>query len=150
MPRYLIQVILLLIFGVTSCAAGTKARRNVLYEFAEGSAPDRAIKQEEIHGVASWYGDRFQGRRTANGESFDMHQMTAAHKTFPFNTVVRVVRADTRQDVIVRINDRGPFSKGRVIDLSKAAADEIEMIRAGTAEVEIEILQWGDGKTYPR
>lgn len=150
MPKYFIHVLLLLLFGMSSCAAHSKTRRNVLYAFAEDAAPDRTIKQEEVQGVASWYGDRFQGRRTANGESFDMHQMTAAHKTFPFNTVVRVIRADTRQNVIVRINDRGPFSQGRVIDLSKAAANEIEMIRTGTAEVELEILQWGDGKTHHR
>lgn len=150
MPRYPVHVLLLVVLGLSSCAAGGSSRRNPLYEFAEGAAPDRTIKQEEIQGVASWYGDRFHGRRTANGESFDMHKMTAAHKTFPFNTVVRVVRKDTRQDVIVRINDRGPFSKGRVIDLSKAAAGEIELIRTGTADVELEVLQWGDGKTYPK
>lgn len=148
MPRYLAHTILLIILGLSSCSADGKSRRNVLYDYAEGKAPDRVIKNDEIEGVASWYGKRFQGRRTANGESFDMHKMTAAHKTFPFGTVVRVVRADTRQDVVVRINDRGPFTKGRVIDLSRAAASEIQLIHTGTAKVELQILRWGDGKTY--
>lgn len=150
MPRYLLQLLVGIFFVLSSCAAGGAPQRNVLYDYAGASSPDRALKQEEIQGVASWYGDRFHGKRTANGESFDMHKLTAAHKTFPFNTIVRVVREDTRQNVIVRINDRGPFSKGRVIDLSKAAAEEIELIHTGTAGVEIEVLQWGDGKTYPR
>lgn len=148
MPRYLAHTILLVTLGLSSCAADGASRRNVLYDYAEGKAPDRAIKQDEIEGIASWYGKRFHGRRTANGESFDMHKMTAAHKTFPFGTVVRVVRADTRQDVVVRINDRGPFSKERVIDLSRAAASEIQLIHSGTAKVEVQILRWGDGKTY--
>lgn len=150
MPRYLLHMLIGIFFGLSSCAAGGAPSRNVLYDYADAKTPDRKLKQEEVQGVASWYGDRFHGRRTANGESFDMHKLTAAHKTFPFNTIVRVVREDTRQNVIVRINDRGPFSKGRVIDLSKAAAEEIELIHTGTAAVEIEVLQWGDGKTYPR
>lgn len=148
MPRYLAHMMLLTVLALSSCAAGSHAQRNVLLEYAEGEGPDRALKKEETHGVASWYGKRFQGRSTANGESFDMHKMTAAHKTFPFGTVVRVVRVDTRQDVVVRINDRGPFSKGRVIDLSRAAAKEVQLIQTGTAEVEVQVLRWGDGKTY--
>ncbi|QTD45957.1 septal ring lytic transglycosylase RlpA family protein [Ottowia testudinis] len=73
-------------------------------------------------GVASWYGPGFHGRRTANGEKFDMHELTAAHKTLPFGTRVLVHNPRTGKEVVVRINDRGPFIKGRVIDLSKAAA----------------------------
>jgi rare lipoprotein A len=73
-------------------------------------------------GVASWYGPRFHGRTTANGEKFDMHELTAAHKTLPFGTRVLVHSPRTGRQVVVRINDRGPFVKGRVIDLSKAAA----------------------------
>lgn len=111
---------------------------------AEDAKPDRSIKGDELKGIATWYGKRFQGRKTANGERFDVKKLTAAHKTFPFGTIVRVVRDDTRQSVVVRINDRGPFSKGRVIDLSEAAASEIDLIQRGTTPVHLEILRWGE------
>jgi rare lipoprotein A len=89
-------------------------------------------------GVASWYGPKFHGRRTANGEIYDMHKLTAAHKTLPFGTRVLVTNLDNGATVVVRINDRGPFVKGRIIDLSKAAAERIDMIGTGTARVKIE------------
>jgi rare lipoprotein A len=84
-------------------------------------------------GVASWYGPGFQGRLTANGERFNTNSLTAAHRTLPFGTRVRVTNAKTGRSVVVRINDRGPFTKGRVIDLSKAAARAIGV--AGVAQV---------------
>ncbi|MDB5359845.1 MAG: RlpA-like protein precursor [Rhodospirillales bacterium] len=89
-------------------------------------------------GFASWYGRDHQGHRTANGERFDMHALTAAHRTLPFDTVVRVTRLDTGRTVTVRINDRGPFGRGRVIDLSAAAARTLEISTDGEAEVRIE------------
>lgn len=89
-------------------------------------------------GFASWYGRDHQGHRTANGERFDMHALTAAHRTLPFDTVVRVTRVDTGRAVTVRINDRGPFGRGRVIDLSAAAARTLEISTDGEAEVRIE------------
>jgi len=88
-------------------------------------------------GIASWYGPGFQGRLTANGEVYDMHGMTAAHKKLPFGTVVEVLNLDNGKSVQVRINDRGPFIRGRVIDLSRTAADAIEMLGPGTARVEL-------------
>lgn len=97
-------------------------------------------KKHEVRGVASYYGPGFQGNKTANGERFDMHAMTAAHKTLPFNTKVRVKNLDNGKSVIVRINDRGPFKKGRIIDLSKGAAKKIGMLQTGTAHVKLEIL----------
>lgn len=93
---------------------------------------------EPIHGMASWYGPKFAGRLTANGEIFDPSQLTAAHKTLPFGTMVRVTNVTNNMSVVVRINDRGPFVKQRVIDLSRYAAEQIEMIGPGTAEVVIE------------
>jgi rare lipoprotein A len=89
-------------------------------------------------GVASWYGRHHQGRRTASGEHFDMHALTAAHRTLNFDTVVRVTRLDTGRAVTVRINDRGPYERGRVIDLSAAAARALEITEDGEAEVRIE------------
>jgi rare lipoprotein A len=91
-------------------------------------------------GIASWYGEPYHGRRTASGEIYDMHRMTAAHKTLPFGTVVKVNRRDTGADVKVRINDRGPFIEGRIIDLSYAAAKVIELDRDGVAPVKIKIV----------
>jgi len=91
-------------------------------------------------GVASWYGDPFHGRQTASGEISDQHAMTAAHPTMPLPSLARVTRLDNGDSVIVRINDRGPFTGGRVIDLSRAAAEAIGMIDLGVAEVRVEAL----------
>jgi rare lipoprotein A len=91
-------------------------------------------------GHASWYGGKFQGRLTANGERFDTNKHTAAHRTLPFGTRVRVTNLDNGKSTVVRINDRGPFIQGRIIDLSRAAAEELDMIETGTAPVRIEIV----------
>lgn len=91
-------------------------------------------------GVASWYGEDFHGRATANGETYDMHGLTAAHKTLPIPTWVEVTNLENDRRVIVRVNDRGPFVGGRIIDLSYAAASELDMIRDGTANVEVRAL----------
>jgi len=91
-------------------------------------------------GNASWYGREFHGRPTANGEVFDMHKKSAAHKTLPFGTYVKVVHLSNKKQIIVRINDRGPFVKGRIIDLSHAAAKELGLIGPGVARVKIAAL----------
>lgn len=90
-------------------------------------------------GYASWYGTKFHGRTTANGEVYDMYEVTAAHKSLPFGTVVKVTDVESGEYVFVRINDRGPFVKGRIIDLSRAAAEELEMIGRGIIYVTLEI-----------
>ena len=92
-------------------------------------------------GIASWYGPQFHGKRTSSGEVFDMNGMTAAHKTLPLGTYVKVTRLDNGRWIIVRINDRGPFVGDRVIDLSRRAAEELGMLPKGTARVRIEALQ---------
>ncbi len=92
-------------------------------------------------GVASYYGKRFHGRLTANGERFNMNAMTAAHKKLPFGTKVRVTNARNGRSVVVRINDRGPFIRGRTIDLSRGAAQKIGMISTGHARVKLEIVR---------
>lgn len=91
-------------------------------------------------GVASWYGPTFHGGRTATGETYDMHAMTGAHPTLPLPTWVRVTNLQNARSVVVRLNDRGPFSSNRIIDLSRAAAEQLDMIRAGTAMVEVRSL----------
>lgn len=97
------------------------------------SPNDRFIES----GIASWYGDDFHGATTANGETYDMEALTAAHRTLPFNTIVLVENRDNGRAVIVRINDRGPFIEDRVIDLSRRAAEEIGMITTGLANVDL-------------
>lgn len=92
-------------------------------------------------GKASYYADKYHGRPTASGEIFDKNAMTAAHRTLPFGTKVRVTNQKTQQSVVVTINDRGPFIRGRIIDLSEGAAQKIGMIRAGVADVVVEILE---------
>ncbi len=100
---------------------------------------DSAYGFEET-GIASWYGRDFHGRKTSNGEIYDMYAMTAAHKTLPMGTYVKVTRLDNGRETIVRINDRGPFVKGRIIDLSYRAAETLGMVDEGTAKVRIVAL----------
>lgn len=91
-------------------------------------------------GMASWYGRPYHGRTTSNGETYDMNKLTAAHLTLPFDTMVRVTNVSNGRSVDLRINDRGPFLKNRVIDVSRAAARRLDMIAAGTAEVRVEVI----------
>ena len=91
-------------------------------------------------GMASYYGRQFDGHRTASGEAFDMHDLTAAHRTLPFGSKVRVTNAATGASVVVRINDRGPFSRGRLIDVSRAAAERIGLIAPGSGRVTLTLL----------
>jgi rare lipoprotein A len=94
-----------------------------------------------IQGKASFYGSEFNGRKTANGEIYDETALTAAHRTLPFGTVLRVTNLRNGLSVIVRVNDRGPFHPNRVIDLSKNAAEEIDLIQYGVTDIEAEILE---------
>ena len=106
-----------------------------------GTPEPRPADPHRQVGIASYYADRFHGRRTASGERYDRRKLTAAHRSLPFGTVVRVRALKTGAAVQVRINDRGPFVKGRIIDLSRAAAGELGMLRSGIAKVEVQVLQ---------
>jgi rare lipoprotein A len=106
-------------------------------ELADTDAPDM------LHGIASWYGGVFNGRRTASGERFDMNALTACHPTLPFGSLVRVVNLANQRSVVVRITDRGYLFKGRVIDLSYGAAQKLAMTKAGIASVKLEVLSLG-------
>ena len=92
-------------------------------------------------GFASWYGPNYNGKHTSNGEIYDMNQLTAAHRRLPFNSVARVENTANKKTVDVRINDRGPFVAGRIIDLSKEAATRINMIGAGTTKVKLKVIK---------
>ena len=114
---------------------------------APGSlSPKRTIAAQRaalLRGIATWYGTVFNGHKTANGETFDMYAMTACHPTLPFGSLVKVVNLRNKRSVVVRITDRGDLAKGRVIDLSYAAADKLAMTNSGIAPVALEVLSRG-------
>jgi len=110
------------------------------YEVDPGSSSGTDAPPAET-GVASYYADKYHGKRTASGEVFDMHQLTAAHPHHAFGTRIKVTHLGNQRSVLVRINDRGPFIKGRVIDLSLAAAQELHMVRDGLAQVKLELVR---------
>lgn len=101
----------------------------------------KAVPGQTFRGIASYYADKFHGNKTSSGEIFDMNGFTAAHRTLPFGTKVKVTNLKNGKSVVVKINDRGPFKEERIIDLSKAAAETIDIINDGTAEVEIIVLE---------
>lgn len=116
-----LSILLLLAASLPSCASALKV----------GSL---------AKGKASWYGESHQGNRTASGEKFDMNDLTAAHRSLPMGSKVKVTSVTSGKSVVVRINDRGPFSKGRIIDVSEAAAKELGMIKKGVDQVRIEVV----------
>nr|PZN22808.1 MAG: septal ring lytic transglycosylase RlpA family lipoprotein [Pseudomonadota bacterium] len=134
-------------YGEAPPAAGISGRE-AASAWAKRYANARPLVQ--FSGVASYYSDKLAGRKTANGERYDPRALTAAHRSLPFGTIVRVIREDTRRAVYVRINDRGPYRKGRVIDLSRAAAEELAMIRSGLAKVRAEVVELGNGAKVRR
>lgn len=111
-----------------------------LFSCHRKSIPSSSNNSCEETGIASYYGGKFVGRKTANGEIFDNTKLTAAHKTLPFGTKVKVINLSNGNVVVVRINDRGPFVAGRIIDLSEAAAKKIDMLQKGVQKVRIECL----------
>lgn len=134
--RILIPVSLLAIFlFATSCGV---IKRTTPEPVGEGNG---AVIGS---GIASWYGPNFHGKLTANGERYNMNDYTAAHKTLPFNTMVQVDNVENGKSVVVRINDRGPYVNNRIIDLSRKAAQRIDMIGSGTASVRLQVVREGD------
>jgi rare lipoprotein A len=125
---------------VAGCGAGSP-------RFTSKERPETAGREpaasSQLSGVASYYADEFNGRKTASGEVYDMNDLTAAHRTLPFGSRVRVTNVDTGRSVIVRINDRGPFKDDRVIDLSLGAAKQLGLIALGTGRVILQILELG-------
>lgn len=104
------------------------------------SAKDKNTVVTSTSGSASWYGGQFHGRKTANGERFNMNGLTAAHRSLPFGTKVRVTNQKNGKSVVVRINDRGPFHGNRMIDLSRGAASAVDMLGTGVAKVKVDVL----------
>ncbi len=108
--------------------------------FGKKYYPTVAKINDKFEGVASWYGPDFHAKKTSNGEIYNMYDMTAAHKTLPMNTVVRVENLVNNKTIVVRINDRGPFVTGRIIDLSNIAAHKIDMVKTGTVNVRLTVI----------
>ena len=148
------QVVLLPLAGEGAAKRRMRVRGSALsvalflaYSCATTAPPPQQV--EVLHGVASWYGQEFAGRTTANGEIFDPLLLTAAHRTLPFGTVVDVKNAKTSKVVRVRINDRGPYVGNRLIDLSYAAAQQIGLVEPGSGEVDLSVVTIGKGEREP-
>lgn len=137
---------LFLIFACTPSpryGAGSSHKKNSSAN-AKKTSKKQGHHKKVMTGIASYYGQDFHGKLTSNGEVFDMYGLTAAHKTLPLNTIVRVTNLDNDKSLILRINDRGPFIEGRILDCSYGAAKKLGYLKAGTARVRIEVIEWGD------
>ena len=151
-----ILLVMIVLLGVIGCASSPRFSRDPgasrpsdrPAEPSSNRPPARSGSLLTLEGVASFYADDFHGKQAANGERFDMNALTAAHRTFPFGTQMRVTNIANGKAVAVRVNDRGPFKEGRLIDLSLRAARELDMISSGTAKVRLEVIKWGDGTLY--
>ena len=131
---------------IWSCAPSPR------YHVKSGKSDTKQIRtanikhKEEMVGISSYYGKDFHGKLTANGEVYDMYGLTAAHKTLPLNSIVRVTNLTNNKTLILRVNDRGPFVKGRILDCSFGAAKKLGFIESGTTQVQIEVIEWGDNE----
>ena len=127
--------------GLIALSAKSEARLSV----SVGLSPLAVIPEEKCHiGMASWYGQEFQGNTTANGEAYDLNGFTAAHPTLPFGTTIRITNLKNSKKILLRVNDRGPTVKHRLIDVSWAAAKRLGFVRSGTTPVRVEVV------TYPK
>lgn len=122
--------------------SGHKSNSNKTYKNLEESFKDFKALESDIE-IASYYSDDFHGKKTANGEIYNMYDYTAAHIDYPFNTIVRVTNLSNNRKVVVRINDRKPDANERALDLSLKAAHELRMISSGITKVKVEVLEWG-------
>ncbi len=135
------KLLMILVLVATTSACAKRARVQLPDPIANPGVAMASTEGAAVDGRASYYGDPYHGRATANGETFDKNKMTAAHRTLPFHTWVRVENQLNGKDVDVRINDRGPFVGGRIIDLSEGAARQIDMIRSGVVPVRLAIIK---------
>lgn len=139
-----VAVIALLFASCASSPRFTTSRHAEPAVPTSAPAPDLSAARPSVsEGIASYYAHDFHGKKTANGERYDMNDLTAAHRSYPFNTTVRVTNLSNGRTVIVRVNDRGPFKLERIMDLSLGAAERLEMTKSGTAKVRLEVLEWG-------
>ena len=144
-PLFLLLVIALLLFGCSSTQRFSKEDKdtNSRYESNKSSEDFNEGVLETVKGIASYYADKYHGKQTSNGEIYNMYDLTAAHKNYPFETIVRVTNLSNGKSVKLRINDRMPGYNSRVIDVSYKAAQELDMLVSGIADVKLEVLKWG-------
>ena len=149
---YLITLLLVFLCGCASSPRYTTGPTNLSTKSEASKTSNNTSKSNNIkhrkvmNGVSSFYAEDFHGKLTANGEVYDMYGLTAAHKTLPLNTVCRVTNLTNKKSLILRINDRGPYVKGRILDCSYGAAKKLDFIKQGTTNVKIEVMEWGDDK----
>jgi rare lipoprotein A (peptidoglycan hydrolase) len=141
----LLTIISLLLIGCSGTQRFSKEDEdsNSRYERSKSSEEFDNTVLETTRGVASYYADKYHGKQTSNGEIYDMYGLTAAHKSYPFNTIVRVTNLSNGKSVKLRINDRMPDYNPRIIDISYGAAIKLDMLTSGIAEVKLEVLKWG-------
>jgi len=147
--RAIISVVLASVCYLIGCSSAVRftnggregSTSNAITATPLAHSPGKALLT--IEGIASYYSYDFDKKKTASGEIFDKDALTAAHREFPFGTILRVTNLSNGEDVTVTVNDRGPVDKSRIIDLSEGAAREIGMIQNGTTTVRIEVLKWG-------
>ena len=140
--RGICVALIVLVFGTGCASTRNVTSRSGSVSGAVEIGEVAAVGSAEV-GVASFYAHKYHGRKTASGEKYNMHEMTAAHRRLPFGAKVRVTNLSNNSSVVVRVNDRGPFVKGRVIDLSLAAAKKLDMVRTGVAKVEVVPVRGG-------
>lgn len=129
---------------ISGCASSPRFTRDRSAEPKHSEKKGSSKSLKTMEGIASYYAEDFNGKKTANGETYDMYKMTAAHRSLPFNTKLKVTNLDNNRSIVVRVNDRGPFKLERIIDLSLGAATQLGMKGSGTARVKLEVLEWGD------
>lgn len=127
--------------NVTSANSANSSKNEVVASKALKTTNSNSTQGTVMKGGASYYADKYEGRKTANGEIFSQKKFTAAHKTLKFGTVVKVTNQENNKSVEVRINDRGPYVSGRIIDLTRAAAEAIDMVKSGVAQVTVEVIK---------
>ena len=141
-------VLVIIILIISNCTPSPRYSSNTLSQ-SSNSKKNNTIKtnhKKEQTGISSYYGTQFHGKLTANGEVFDMYGVTAAHRTLPLGTVAKITNLDNDKSIILRINDRGPYIDGRILDCSYGAAVKLDFIINGTAKVKIQVIELGDGK----
>ena len=143
-----LSLLLCLSLMLTGCGTKTKRRSHFDPYTVRGITyyPLRSAVGFKQQGIASWYGPKFHGKTTASGERYNQHELTCAHTILPFGTTIRVTNLENQHSILVRVNDRGPFVKNRVIDLSKAAATQLKIIGKGSARVFLEYYDKGQAK----
>jgi rare lipoprotein A len=138
------SIYLLLLLITISCTSTNRfSSNNTTPTYKSSLNTDKFYPGQKLSGKSSYYGSKFHGRKTANGETFDMYKLSAAHRELPFETLIKVTNTKNNKSVTVHVNDRGPFVAGRILDLSYGAAKKIDMLNDGVADVTIEILRLG-------